>query len=517
MAVDALWPAVDALWPPVDALWPALGGVPRKHFLLSDPEHAVAGGGENAVASRVIARSAKRHRLSTSGATDAWSLAMYPCRTACLRKATPNGGRPVSTFVRPNRRVTTSAVAQWDMRFTPSRLSNACYVLCMLTKRGERRFSHRRSLSTRPTWFSAAVVALACSSEHSAADSAMTGHTAPSSPETATPMTPGPMPPASQSTGAAETAPPAAASSEPAPQPSTPASAASSSTSTPSAAGTTAGTTPPAGEGEPDVSGTDEQPAAPELGPDGYPAVCNETREVDPAASQQLTVHLSIEFDGQPLLYGEPNPLPDGGTIMPTNFRFYLSQFELTRGDELVAATLVDSAGAAKPYGVELINTESLDPPAFQLAFPPDTYDGLSFLLGLSVGCNGAAAGAPPLDEASQLKWPHTLGYLFLRFEGQLDEQADPTIPSAVHMGAASGDDGGAPKFILSTPISGGTTAVDVVMSFDALLEGAAWETDLSDFSLLPPSPPTIEEEIYAGERLRRASGEIDLFSVRTP
>jgi hypothetical protein len=232
-------------------------------------------------------------------------------------------------------------------------------------------------------------------------------------------------------------------------------------------------------------------------------------------AALRTSVALSIEFGGQPFVFGEPNALPLGGTLLPTNFRFYVSEPALLQAGEPTRAFLVDSTGAPLPYGVQLVNAEDPASFAFDIAAPPGTYDGLSFLLGLSHGCNTLAVpGKPPLDEAAQLKWPHTLGFLFLRYEGQRSEDADPTLPTMIHMGAAAGDQGFAPRIELALAPAMLASEVHLSLSFDALLEAATTETDLSDFELLPPAPPTPGEEILAGERLRRAATSVELFRV---
>lgn len=46
--------------------------------------------------------------------------------------------------------------------------------------------------------------------------------------------------------------------------------------------------------------------------------------------------------------------------------------------------------GAALPYGVQLVNAEDPGTLSLDLATEPGEYDGISFLLGLSHGCNQA-------------------------------------------------------------------------------------------------------------------------------
>ena len=265
--------------------------------------------------------------------------------------------------------------------------------------------------------------------------------------------------------------------------------------------------------GPPSTTETDGTPA-PSTGPDGLPAACSKQIELDTAATQQTLLDVSLEVGGQPLVFGESNALPQGGTIMPTNFRFYLSHFAYHRGDQRFEATPVDSQGAALPYGVVLVNAEELDSPKVQLLSIPGEYDSISFVWGLSHGCNGSLNPLdPPLDEAAQLKWPHALGFLFLRFEAIVDESAGPEVPNEIHMGAFW-PSGYAPLVQLTLPTGTESNNLQLSIGLDAILEGASTEADLSDFTLPPPAQTPIGEEILAGERLRRAVDSVGVFSL---
>ena len=262
-------------------------------------------------------------------------------------------------------------------------------------------------------------------------------------------------------------------------------------------------------------SGSATTGGMPALGPDGFPTTCSEVVDLGLSATQRTSVQIAISSDDQPFIFGEPNEFPSGGTILPTNFRFYLSQFALYQGDQRFAAAPVDAQGNPAAFGVQFVNAEDESSLRFELLAAPADYDGISFLIGLSYGCNQTVqALAPPLDEASQMKWPHALGFLFLRFEGNLDDLAPPGTPNQIHMGAAAGENGHAPEFRISIPPGSAAAGLQLELAFDAILQGAATETDLSDFVLPPPAPPVVGEEILAGERLRRAAPSLGLFSL---
>jgi len=251
------------------------------------------------------------------------------------------------------------------------------------------------------------------------------------------------------------------------------------------------------------------------LGADGFPVACLESPTLPAAAQGAVTIDLAPQLDGKPFVMGEENVLSSGGTLMPTNLRFYLSGFEFKGGSKKVPATLVDSAGKPLRYGVQFVDVSTPSSLKFALRVAPGSYDEVSLILGLTAGCNETESLLrSPLDEASQLKWPHTLGFLFLRFEGKYSATTDKNLPTKIHMGSGSGDDGFAPKISVVGPVEVGSqiAQVSLVFSVNEMLKGAAMETDLSKFSL-PLSAGPIGEEILAGERLRQHTRDVKIFS----
>lgn len=251
------------------------------------------------------------------------------------------------------------------------------------------------------------------------------------------------------------------------------------------------------------------------FGADGFPAECLETPTLPAAAQGVVNIDLAPQLDGKPLVMGEENALSAGGTLMPTNLRFYLSGFEFTSAGKKVPGILVDSAGKPLRYGVQFVEVSTPSSLKFALRVAPGSYDEVSFILGLTAGCNETESLLrSPLDEASQLKWPHTLGFLFLRFEGKYSAAADKKLPPKIHMGSGSGDDGFAPKISVAGRVDIGSQGaqIDLAFSVNEMLKGAAMETDLSKFSL-PLSAGPIGEEILAGERLRQHTRDVKIFS----
>jgi hypothetical protein len=229
-------------------------------------------------------------------------------------------------------------------------------------------------------------------------------------------------------------------------------------------------------------------------------------------ASLEFTTELRL--GGVPFVYGEPNPLEGGGTLLPLNFRFYISEVALVRDDATeVRADIVTEAGAPIPYGVHLVNAEDAPSMRFRVLAPPGTYSGVSFLLGVSDACDSGFPGDGPFAASTGMTWDHGLGYLFLRYEGTVTDANDEgTTPPAIHMGGLRG-------FLLAprvqapgefTVVESAAASVRLIFDVDALFEGATSSLDLTDINpILPPLP-----EVALGERARRLAPELSLFTL---
>lgn len=258
--------------------------------------------------------------------------------------------------------------------------------------------------------------------------------------------------------------------------------------------------------------GAGGQTASPKLGADGFPAECNRAPALPLDATSRVRIHLHLRFGDAPLVFGEKNSQSDGGGLLPTNFRFYLAGFQLDGAGATIPATPVSSDGVSLPYGVQFVSADDSASLEFELLAPPGDYSGLSFVLGLTEGCNAlSSALAPPLDEASQMKWPHLQGFLYLRLEGNLLRGGEVEKPMTVHMGRASMPPGFAPVFKLEAPLVLGAEPQELSIAIDtaAMLEAASLPTDLSDFLAFGG------DEVLAGERLRRNADLVKIFSVR--
>ncbi len=259
-------------------------------------------------------------------------------------------------------------------------------------------------------------------------------------------------------------------------------------------------------------------------GPDGFPAVCVNSLPLIPGEREPLTFSLKLELNGKPLIYGENNALAGGGTLLLSNLRFYISEVNLVdASNQRVPVDLVDSGGQhRKPYNVHFVNAEAPESLGLRVRAPVGTYSGVEFLLGLTDGCNNTFSPLDaPLDEASQLKWPHTFGYLFLRYEGMVTEPLTimPSTAQKVHMGGGV-HERMAPKISVLGAITVAKANAEIPLKFalDEVLKGAAMPADLANFMLPPPAPPGPPgAEIVAGEHLRQNVPKLTIFSLSGP
>jgi hypothetical protein len=240
-----------------------------------------------------------------------------------------------------------------------------------------------------------------------------------------------------------------------------------------------------------------------------------------PLRKTGATLSLSVApiLEGKPFVFGDANALASGVKVTPLNFRFYVSHVALLQtGGASVPVDLVTASGAVEPYGVHLFNAEDAASEVLRVLAPAGSYTGLAFTLGLDDACNSGVPGQrmPPLTDTSQMTWPHAAGYLFLRFEDQLDTSGAPdagtiAIPTLVHMGGLPGTlfaptVAGQGALVLAP---GGATTKTLTLDVGAVFAGAEADGDPAMLAMALPFP-----EAQAGERLRQHVPKLALFAL---
>lgn len=247
--------------------------------------------------------------------------------------------------------------------------------------------------------------------------------------------------------------------------------------------------------------------------PEVAPASCVEAPAALHAGASALSLPIETVLGGKPVVFGEPNDLPGGGTVIPLNFRFYVSHVALIDPNSArIPVDLVDAHDALEPYGVHLFVDTDEASHALRIHAPPGSYAGIELVLGIDDGCNSSppAGKHEPLGPDSQMVWPMGFGYLFLRFEGQLAGAADAGAPpNVIHMGGFPGL-----LFAPTVTITGPFTIaarVDsmrkVRLDLGAVFQGAATPLapSTAGTSVTPPDDP--------GYRLREHAPQVPLFT----
>jgi hypothetical protein len=247
------------------------------------------------------------------------------------------------------------------------------------------------------------------------------------------------------------------------------------------------------------------------------PATCTEAPVARPEATATVTFDIEVSLAGKPVVFGEKNDLPGGGTVTPTNLRFYLSDPHLIGpAGQRVAVDLAGVDGRPLPYNVHMATLEDAGSLRIRVLAPVGTYQGLGFIFGLNDACNASdpALRKSPLNPASQMTWPHPglgLGYLFLRYEAVVEGAgASSAPPGVIHMGGLV-NLRLAPEVTVAAPVQVSSTPSGrylLQMSLEEIWKGTALPADLNGF-FGPPGP-----EIIAGEHLRQNVAKVTVFKI---
>lgn len=226
-------------------------------------------------------------------------------------------------------------------------------------------------------------------------------------------------------------------------------------------------------------------------------------------AGTGLEIAIQVRLGAKPLVFGEPNAAPGGGTVTPLNLRFYVSHLALLSGAGPVPVDLVDASGRTLPYGVHLFNAEESGTARLHAVAPPGSYSGVSFTLGIDDACNATDphGNVPPLTDSSQMTWPHSAGYLFLRYEATLSGTA-ASVLDKIHMGGLAGL-AQAPTVRVDAPLvvpASGSLSRTLQVSLDAIFDGANMKADVPATIPLP--------EVEAGDRLRSNLAAVQPFRL---
>ncbi len=171
-----------------------------------------------------------------------------------------------------------------------------------------------------------------------------------------------------------------------------------------------------------------------------------------PALAQEI--HFAAEMAGHPFACGQSYQLgTPKRTVMPGDFRFYVSDVALLRADGTAVPFVLADDGRWQGQGVALLDFENGSGPcaaggsagtntALRGTAPAGPYTGLRFTLGLPPALNhqDATLAAPPFNVTAMF-WNWQSGTKFLKMDFAV--AGGMAMPMAQHGAAMSHDGGG--------------------------------------------------------------------------
>lgn len=169
--------------------------------------------------------------------------------------------------------------------------------------------------------------------------------------------------------------------------------------------------------------------------------------EAQPAATHNLTLKFKAVADAQPLELGNAYTNVWGEQYTVSAFKFYLTQIRLinsTSGtsynvnkDEYFLVNFADSASVT-------LNLKAV----------PNTYNRISFLLGVDSIRNVSGAQTGALDPGKGMFWTWNSGYIMAKLEGSSPESVQPNNKFEYHIGGFSGGNSVLKQLSLPFPLA---------------------------------------------------------------
>ena len=173
---------------------------------------------------------------------------------------------------------------------------------------------------------------------------------------------------------------------------------------------------------------------------------CQKELKNDDSTGKSYTVRIAFQpvVQGRPLIFNEPYSNAFGEDYTVTAFRFYVSALSLINNSADVPVTreakyrLADAA-----IGNSLSFTVSID---------QNTFNGLSFQLGVDSIDNVSGAQSGDLDPAKGMFWTWNSGYIMAKLEGASSFSTVPNRNFTYHIGGFSGENKTMRSILLSAP-----------------------------------------------------------------
>lgn len=157
-----------------------------------------------------------------------------------------------------------------------------------------------------------------------------------------------------------------------------------------------------------------------------------EDQEVQPV---NVSIRVENRYNDAPFVLGQSYISPEGYSIRPEVFKFYLSNIALKRTDgslvTLRETALINAENATAPFSSSVIGGQ-YDSLVIHIGIPPERNTGVD---------PATYANNNPLSvqQAGNMFWNWNSGYIFLMYDGKADLDSDGLLldPFALH----SGDD----------------------------------------------------------------------------
>lgn len=173
---------------------------------------------------------------------------------------------------------------------------------------------------------------------------------------------------------------------------------------------------------------------------------CQKELKNDNSTAKSYTIHIVFQpvVQGQPLVFHQPYTNAFGEDYTVTAFRFYVSALSLKNNNAGLPA-----AGEVKYRLADAAIANTL---SFTLSTDQNTFNGLSFQLGVDSIDNVSGAQSGDLDPAKGMFWTWNSGYIMAKLEGASSYSVVPNGNFTYHIGGFSGENKTMRSILLSTP-----------------------------------------------------------------
>jgi len=223
-------------------------------------------------------------------------------------------------------------------------------------------------------------------------------------------------------------------------------------------------------------------------------------KQADNSMTNKLVIVLDNKAGTNPLSLGTAFVTPQGETITPTIFKYYLSNFSLVKAD---------GTELPLPGYYYLIDESKADSKTIFVNTSDGQYKELRFIVGVDSARNVSGVQSGALDPVNEMFWTWNTGYIMAKFEGRSTVSPAPLQAVTYHIGGFKGAESVLKK--ISIPFNQSITlnmssSYKVFISADVL----KWFRGSSDISVV--ALPTVTEP--GSNALKVSANYANMFSL---